>query len=55
MKQETVKVKPWAPSQGEYVVVNKSDYDKHPGRYELLDAPVDQPETKRLGRPPKAE
>lgn len=57
MKPETVKVKPWADSQGEFVIVNKKDFDKHPGKYELFGVesePVDKPVVRR-GRPPKAE
>lgn len=34
----TVKVKPWGKEQGDYVLINESDFD--PKVHELLDAPA---------------
>ena len=31
---ETIKVKPWGEGQGEFVVINKEDFD--PGRHQLF-------------------
>lgn len=39
-----LKVKPWAPSQGEFVHINEADFD--PDVHELFDTPTDaQPAT----------
>jgi len=38
---ETVKVKPASPEQGDFVVINKSDFDA--SVYQLLDAPTAKP------------
>lgn len=35
---ETVKVKPWSDDQGDYVLINKDDFN--PELHELLDAPA---------------
>ena len=35
MKVETVKVKPWAQGQGEFVEINKEDFD--PLKFQLYD------------------
>lgn len=44
--QETVKVKPWGKGQGDFVEVNKSDYEANPEKYELLEE-----ETKKTKAP----
>lgn len=61
MQLETVKIKPSSPEQGEYVVINKSDYDeklhmlygeKPPKQESTSDEPI-AVETKKRGRPAK--
>jgi hypothetical protein len=37
MTTPTVKVKPWAPGQGEYVEINAADFD--PAKFELYEQP----------------
>lgn len=37
MDLKTIKVKPWGEGQGDFVVINESDFD--PDRHELFDAP----------------
>lgn len=41
MKIETVKVKSWGKGQGEFVEINKSDFD--PAKHELFNAPAPKP------------
>ncbi|PRD42114.1 hypothetical protein C5748_18365 [Phyllobacterium phragmitis] len=43
MRNETIHVKPWSKDQGEYVIINKADFD--PKRHELFEeaAPVSVP------------
>lgn len=36
---ETIKVKPWGKDQGDFVIINKSDFD--PELHELLDGEPD--------------
>ena len=38
MDLKTIKVKPWGDGQGDFVVINESDFD--PDRHELFDAPA---------------
>jgi hypothetical protein len=39
---ETINVKPWGKDQGDFVVINKADFD--PKVHQLLDAPDEDPE-----------
>lgn len=49
---ETMKVKPWHESQGEYVLINVEDFD--PEKHKPLDDVAAESEPpKRRGRPPK--
>lgn len=50
---DTVKIKPSHPSQGDFVVVNKEDFD--PEKHELLTSEAPASDAPRRGRPPKAE
>jgi hypothetical protein len=45
---ETLKVEPWHTSQGDHVIINKSDFD--PDKHTL----INQPDKKR-GRPTKTK
>tara|TARA_Y100001951_G_C11198157_1_gene215535 strand:+ start:464 stop:604 length:141 start_codon:yes stop_codon:yes gene_type:complete len=45
---ETMKVKPWGKDQGDFVVINKDDFD--PEKHEEFEK-----EPVRRGRKPKAE
>lgn len=50
---ETVRVMPTHPSQGEWVVINATDFD--PAVHRLYEEPKPQvEEPKRRGRPPKS-
>lgn len=49
---KTMRVMPWSESQGEYVVINESDFD--PAVHEKFDeAEEDSAEPKKRGRKPK--
>lgn len=43
MDLKTIKVKPWGEGQGDFVVINESDFD--PDRHELFDAPAKSADT----------
>lgn len=50
---ETIKIKPSHESQGEFVIINKEDFDA--GKHELFDAELVTDAPKRRGRPAKTE
>jgi hypothetical protein len=51
---KTVRVKPWSESQGDFVVINESDFDA--SVHEMYEeAPQDAAEKPRRGRPPKQD
>lgn len=43
---ETVRVEAWGEKQGEFVEINKADYEANPGKYKLFD--------QKMPPPPKA-
>jgi len=53
MECKTVRVKPWSPDQGDYVVINESDYD--PDKHgPLIAPPPPVPVAPMVPPPPKA-
>lgn len=49
----TIKIKPWSSDQGAFVLINETDFD--PGRHELFEAPVAEPEPVSPDEPSDAE